>query len=70
MKCQQNLDELLIVLDNQTISETEKVKKLGKKQKILLNFIAQNSIEITNENIENPIVLSLKDNGLVEFIEN
>jgi len=65
-----SLDELLIVLDNPTISETEKVKKLGKKQKILLNFIAQNSIEITNENIENPIVLSLKDNGLVEFIEN
>lgn len=65
-----SLDELLIVLDNQTISETEKVKKLGKKQKILLNFIAQNSVEITNESVENPIVLSLENNDLVEFIEN
>lgn len=65
-----SLDELLIVLDDQTISETKKVKKLGKKQKILLNFIAQNSIEIINESVENPIILSLKDNDLVEFVEN
>ncbi|CAN5603480.1 hypothetical protein BH24ACI2_BH24ACI2_05600 [soil metagenome] len=65
-----SLDELLIVLESQLTDKPQKLKKLGNQQKILLNFIAQNSIEITNEIIENPVVLSLKNSGLLGFSEN
>lgn len=64
-----SIDELLIALEGKSVG-VAKVKKLGKKQKILLNFIAQNPIEKTNESVENPVILSLKDSGLVKFVED
>ncbi len=65
-----SVEELLIALEEKQTVKSAKVKKLGKKQNIFLNYIAQNPLEITPAYFENIFILTLKDNDLLEFDEN
>lgn len=65
-----SVEELLASLQNQKPAKSFKVKKLGKKQNIFLNYIAQNPLEVTSEYFENIFILTLKENGFLEFGEN
>jgi len=64
-----SVDELLTSIGGKSNNKS-KVKKLGKKQNILLNFIAKNSLEIANEITQNHVILSLKQSNLIEFSGN
>lgn len=65
-----SVDELIVALEGKQTSQSAKVKKLGKKQNIFLNYIAQNPLEIASEYLENRFILTLKENGFLEFGEN
>lgn len=47
-----------------------KVKKLGKRQKSILQFFSDSLPKVTSEIIENPVVLNLKDSGFIDFADS
>jgi predicted transcriptional regulator len=65
-----SLEELLAVLESQITDKIQKVRKLGKKQNVFLNYIAQNPLEVTSEYFENTFISTLKENEFLEFDEN
>ena len=65
-----SVEELLIALGEKQAVQSAKVKKLGKKQNVFLNYIAQNSLEVTPAYFENRFIATLKENNFLEFGEN
>ncbi len=65
-----SVEGLLASLQSEKSVQSIKIKKLGKKQNIFLNYIAQNPLEVTSEYFENIFILTLEENGFLEFDEN